>query len=320
MRLLARELLFGQDPGVGRLGYAACVATVALSACTSDNPLHGVSTTSEMTADGSTTQATTGTTSSSSSGGSAGVTSSSTSAAESSSGGASTGPVEMPQCGVQEILADAPVLYWRLGESEGTVAADASDNGQDGTYSNVAYGEPGVAWDGDGAIRFNGVLGSMVQLYPVGPFPTTEMTVEFWVRSTAQDGGFVSYATTQDDNDIYIDDPDGLDLLATGRGVETLVDFADGEWHHLACIWDSGGQYRILLDGAVVAADQGLAVGESIAPGGSLILGQDQDEIGGMFEEYQALDGALDEFVVFDRALPVERVQAHRLAIECPAG
>ena len=36
--------------------------------------------------------------------------------------------------GYRDVLADAPLAYWRLGESGGATAADSSGNGRVGTY------------------------------------------------------------------------------------------------------------------------------------------------------------------------------------------
>lgn len=47
----------------------------------------------------------------------------------------------------QQVLADAPAGYWRLGEAAGNdVAADASGNGLNGSYRNpnVVRGDPGA--------------------------------------------------------------------------------------------------------------------------------------------------------------------------------
>ena len=37
-----------------------------------------------------------------------------------------------------EVLADGPSMYWRMGETSGTSAADASGNGKVGTYNRNA--------------------------------------------------------------------------------------------------------------------------------------------------------------------------------------
>ena len=52
--------------------------------------------------------------------------------------------------------------------------------------------------------------------------------------------------------------------------------------------------------------------------GGSLILGQDQDSVGGNFDSSQTHRGNLDELAVFDQVLDEATIVAHRDAILCP--
>lgn len=57
-----------------------------------------------------------------------------------------------------EIAADSPYLWWRLGESSGTAAADASGNSRPGAYvgtAGTAYdlGEPGLVGDSNTAVE-----------------------------------------------------------------------------------------------------------------------------------------------------------------------
>src|SRR5438874_13602683 len=54
------------------------------------------------------------------------------------------------------VLADTPLGYWRLGESDASQPAkDASGNGYDGTYNGgVTVGQPGaINGDADTAVR-----------------------------------------------------------------------------------------------------------------------------------------------------------------------
>lgn len=72
---------------------------------------------------------------------------------------------------VDAISADSPYLWWRLGESSGTAAADASGNSRPGTYNGTAgtdydLGEAGLVGDANNAIEIKGNNG--------------------WVRSNAQ--------------------------------------------------------------------------------------------------------------------------------------
>src|SRR5438128_6400185 len=60
------------------------------------------------------------------------------------------------------ILADNPLGYWRLGESDPSQPAkDASGNGNDGTYNlGVTVGQPGaISRDSDTAVQFDGSTG-----------------------------------------------------------------------------------------------------------------------------------------------------------------
>src|SRR3954447_24472726 len=64
------------------------------------------------------------------------------------------GPSSYPEV----VLADAPLLYWRLGEAAGvTAVADASGNGRTGTSnSGVTQAVPGALVIDDGAASFDG--------------------------------------------------------------------------------------------------------------------------------------------------------------------
>ncbi len=89
------------------------------------------------------------------------------------------------------VLAKGPVGYWRLGEAVGPTAADASGNGNDGTYfGNPTFGQPGaIANDRDAAVGFNGPPSND---YVEIPDPATAafsqptsgigLTVEVWMR------------------------------------------------------------------------------------------------------------------------------------------
>lgn len=63
-----------------------------------------------------------------------------------------------------EVLADSPLVYWRLGEASGTAAADDSGNGNDGTYfGSPTLGEPGYVDDADTAVGFGTVTSQRVE-------------------------------------------------------------------------------------------------------------------------------------------------------------
>lgn len=85
---------------------------------------------------------------------------------------------------VQEVLADSPIGYWRLGETSGTNANDETSNNYDGTYSaTYTLGQPGPVAGGK-SVSFAGTgyvtLGSPALLKRSHP-----ISVEAWIYPTA---------------------------------------------------------------------------------------------------------------------------------------
>lgn len=137
------------------------------------------------------------------------------------------------------VLADGPLVYWRLGEAPGsTVAVDTTGNGRNGTYSNTLLGVAGaLRADGDTAARFvqySGVMGAP-------DVPAGEgVAVELWVRTTvsgvqvvtggggATDGWSVSVGT---DGRVSGEVHQWNVYRRTTTGPSTVVN--DGAWHHV---------------------------------------------------------------------------------------
>jgi hypothetical protein len=223
-------------------------------------------------------------------------------------------------CGTAEIMADAPVLYWRLGDEAGETALDASGNGLNGTYHAAALGVPGVSADGDTAITLSGDITSYVDLASFPAFPGEAFTVEFWARTlqSGPDEAFVSYGLAGVNDALLIDDPATLAVQITGISFVSMVGIADEQWHHVAVTRRaSDGNTRVYLDGTELASTTGHAAGPPIGSGGVLVLGQDQDSLGGGFEQNQAFSGSLDELAIFDRVLGADRITAHMAGIGC---
>jgi hypothetical protein len=62
----------------------------------------------------------------------------------------------------------------------------------------------------------------------------------------------------------------------------------------LGLSWDNtNGDWSLYLDGEMVESGSGLAAGATLDAGGTLILGQEQDSVGGGFESIEAFQGTL---------------------------
>ena len=78
----------------------------------------------------------------------------------------------------------------------------------------------------------------------------------------------------------------------------------DGQVHHIRFTWDSfNGTYQFFKDGKQVDSGSGFQQGYTIKPGGSLVLGQDQDVLAGDFDVEETFVGELSQLNVWDKVL-----------------
>jgi Concanavalin A-like lectin/glucanases superfamily len=84
------------------------------------------------------------------------------------------------------VLAKGPVAYWRLGESQGPIASDATQRGHNGLYfGNPTLGQAGaIHRDPNTAIRCNGMDYVEIANHVSFSQPTSGfgLTVEVWMR------------------------------------------------------------------------------------------------------------------------------------------
>ena len=221
------------------------------------------------------------------------------------------------RCGLgysDAVRADSPVVYWRLGEEAGSTAADVSGNGRNGVYGGgTAPGDAGaLPRSKDSAARLDGnddrvVFGSFAG------FPATALSLELWLKTAdaTKAGTAFSYASTASDNDLQVRDARNFVVYRGASKVATGVSANDGAWHHIVVTWrGSDGQLQLFKDGQLAFATT-LASATSLAGGGTVVLGQDQDTIGGTFDPAQAFLGHMDEVAVYPVVLSPARVQAH---------
>ncbi|MCB0283166.1 MAG: Ig-like domain-containing protein, partial [Calditrichaeota bacterium] len=142
---------------------------------------------------------------------------------------------------------------------------------------------------------------------PIKSFPENAFTLSFWMKTSATDrtGSVFSYANTTSDNAVLIYDPRNFDIYINGAssGV-TSVNAVDNTWHHIAVTWQSSNGQLIVYKDGTAAFTGTLAAGATIAGNGSIVLGQDQDIVGGNFQSNQAYLGLLDEIQLWNTALP----------------
>ena len=163
---------------------------------------------------------------------------------------------------------------------------------------------------------------------PVGIVNDLEQfTITFWARidRLANSNNFLSGAKQSDTNDFifsynavgfYEEDSWQLRLNNINYSFDGDTTMNDGKWHHVAIAYNSTD--------AILYIDTEL-VGDPILVSdykfdlafGGLILGQDQDCIGGCFEDDQSLNGNIAELRFYNVALAQEEVVSISQEFEC---
>ncbi|XP_066499108.1 pentraxin-4 [Hoplias malabaricus] len=139
-----------------------------------------------------------------------------------------------------------------------------------------------------------------------------ELSVCTWLRVEAEYvGTLLSYATVENDNTLVLygrrsDVLGNLDFVVGDPAYRELAmdRVLDGQWHHICVIWSSiEGQFWYYIDQQLISTGSRFQKGYDIPPGGSIILGQEQDSVAGGFDLAEAFVGRLAGFALWNRAL-----------------
>ena len=85
----------------------------------------------------------------------------------------------------------------------------------------------------------------------------------------------------------------------------------DGRWHHICVSWKSiRGEWQFYKDGVRRVHATGLGIGHTIRGGGSVVLGQDQDSLGGSFDSRQSFQGSLTNVNVWSYVLSASTIRS----------
>jgi len=139
--------------------------------------------------------------------------------------------------------------------------------------------------------------------------------------SDSNPGTVISYATQEvnkvQDNAVTLQDSAAFNLFVNNITVYTGLNVNDGQWHHVAVTWESaGGTWHSYKDGVKIRSSaEPFQQGEVISGGGVLILGEEQDEIGGGFNTEESFIGDVSQMNIFDYTLSENDI--YNLAYSC---
>ena len=151
-------------------------------------------------------------------------------------------------------------------------------------------------------------------LNPFNSMPTTTITMEQWVKTSAG-GGIISYASTTSDNDFLMYDVTNIGLYIASTAVNSGVSIATNIWTQLVRTSNRTTGAENLYVNGVLQYSTTLSAGTLITNGGSLVLAQEQDSVGGSFDPAQALAGNIPIFRIYNKVLSADEVAQNFNAI-----
>ncbi|KAF1474619.1 UNVERIFIED_CONTAM: hypothetical protein FQV15_0006507, partial [Eudyptes pachyrhynchus] len=133
-------------------------------------------------------------------------------------------------------------------------------------------------------------------------------TICMWLKSKALAGLGTpfSYSVPSQANEIVLLEwgTNPLELLINDKVAQLPLSLKDKAWHHVCVAWTTrDGKWSAYQDGEQRGAGENLASWHAIKPQGVIILGQEQDTLGGRFDATQAFVGELAQFGVWDHML-----------------
>ena len=182
-------------------------------------------------------------------------------------------------------LNDAPVDLLATATTDGGISLNA-DGGNDVYF---------VADDGAGLL---------------GGLTTVTIEASFSITTAGADlSPLLSYAAGANDEELALflksDGRIWFGARSNGSPIQSTIgnytQLFDGEVHHVGVSWDSSsGAVVFYVDGQQVESFAGYQTGQTIAAGGELVFGQDQDSVLGGFKTIDVFSGSLYDVRIFN--------------------
>jgi hypothetical protein len=208
----------------------------------------------------------------------------------------------------QQVLADAPVGWWRLNEVANTDAVVDAVGNQNGVYTNTAgvtVQQAGITGGEGTATKFASASTSYVAIADnAAQHVGNTFTIEAWVKltspGTANYGIFSGVASKPG---MFIDSTGAIQVARAGVSVicVSTATITDTAFHHV--VWTKNGATTTLyLDGVNVT---GVVTDFTFANATTLVIG------GYSATPSFPMNGTIDEVALYPTALSAARVLAH---------
>jgi len=163
------------------------------------------------------------------------------------------------------------------------------------------------------------LTGDTTKYFICNPFnhPTSTLTVEIWclINTGSVDDGIWSYSVSGNDNNELLYAPQNLALYGPNSIGTSGINVADSNWKQIVRTSDrSTGSEVLYVNGSPVYSIT-QDVGVNFTAGGSFVIGQEQDLIGGGFDINQSMSGQFSILKIYNRVLSSSEVTQNFNAI-----
>jgi hypothetical protein len=229
--------------------------------------------------------------------------------------------LNVPGPGSGDVLR--PVGHWKLDEGSGSVAADSSDYGQNGSLLN------GVTWGSDATratfAQFDGVDDRISTTFRYALSSSDDFTWAWWAKQTSESStGAIMVGNRYPEgspNERY----EFIKLMAheaqfadaeVAGSIEkyNYADLPADEWHHYAMV-KSGTSYQWYIDG--IPEGNPLVFNYEESSSIPFLIGGDDDGSGTKVNEH--FEGGIDDVVLYQRALTASELVDVQNGIYFPA-
>ncbi len=203
-----------------------------------------------------------------------------------------------------------PTLYFRLGESSGSVAKDSGQQGNPGIYDgNVTLGTPGAVkgTTDTSALFIDGGVAS-----GAASSGTTTYSTQVWFNTTTTNGGkLTGFGSSQTGNSgnydrhVYMQN-DGTLVFGTYTGqlntVTSPLSYNDGKWHMVTATQSSAGM-MLYVDGVLVGTNPQTGAQDYVGywrAGNDVTWGSNSNNFNGQLDEFAVYPAALDASTISD--------------------
>ncbi|MEA1864589.1 MAG: LamG-like jellyroll fold domain-containing protein [Euryarchaeota archaeon] len=207
---------------------------------------------------------------------------------------------------------DGLVAEWHFDEGSGSVLADSSGNGNDGVIHSATWveGKYGTA------LSFDGVDDKVKLPYSVIN-GLTDVTSEFWIKTTDDCAGILTGANSVRDNEYLIywnyateTHPHIKQHIKDEIHIIPINIITDDNWHHITVVREIS-KVSVYVDGTFKGLWTNAPTGILAIDPSGLWIGGEQDSVGGGWDANQQFNGVIDEVRIYNRALTADEIKSH---------